>query len=141
MVGDATQIHHDDLVGSFSLSIGLRVESGGEVELHACQEEQLTPEIVGEDRIVIRDDGVGNAMQPNHDVEECLRHSCHRIRMTERGEVCGLQEPVDDGEQDRLAVDTREPLDEVHANARLDHRGQLRGRRRPVSCRCYVLFL
>jgi hypothetical protein len=66
------------------------VEGRGEVELHACQGEQLTPEIAGEDQIMIKDDGVGDAMQLDQDVEECSRHSRRHIRMAEQDEVRNL---------------------------------------------------
>jgi hypothetical protein len=35
-----------------------------------------------------------------------------------------LREPINDNEQDSLAIDAREPLDEVHGHVRPNGRGQ-----------------
>jgi hypothetical protein len=117
------QVHADDLVGGLCLPIRLQVEGGGEVELHACQGEQFTSEVIGEDRIAIGDDGAEVAMEPHNDVEECPRHCRRQIRMAGPDEVCALREAIDDGEQDRLAVDAWKPLDKIHAYVCPNRRG------------------
>jgi hypothetical protein len=52
--------------------------------------------------------------------EECLRHGLGSVRVAKRDEVGVLAEAVDDGEDDRLAVDPWQCLDEVQPNVGLD---------------------
>jgi hypothetical protein len=69
----APQVHSDDLVGRFRLSIQLWVKCRGQVELDTRQHEQLLLAMVGEHQIVIANDRAWYAMQADNVVEERSR--------------------------------------------------------------------
>jgi hypothetical protein len=53
-------------------------------------------------------------MEPDDLDEEGTSHCCHRVGVAEGYEVCRFGKAVHHGENDRLAVDLVEALDEVH---------------------------
>jgi hypothetical protein len=64
-------------------------------------------------------------MESYNSVKEDTRHQCRGIRVSQRQEMGGLREPVDNREYDGFAVDAREPLNEVHDHVGPNDRRQL----------------
>lgn len=56
--------------------------------------------------------------RPDHTVEEGTRDGCGGVRVAKRNEVRVFGEAVDHSEDDKLAADFPEALDEVHRNIR-----------------------
>jgi hypothetical protein len=90
-----------------------------------ARENNSRAEAASEDGIAIGDNGAGDAMEPNHCIEEHPSHRRCRVRMAEWYEVRSLGQAVNHSEQHRLVVDARETLDEVHAQISPNHRGTL----------------
>lgn len=55
-------------------------------------------------------------MEAHYVDEERAGNRCCRVWVPERDEVRVIGESVNDGEDDALAMDFRQPLDEVHGN-------------------------
>ena len=122
------KVHAQDAVGHLGLPIGLRVKCRAEAKLDAREVEQLRPECAGEDGVPIADDGTWNAVEAHNLVEEGTRHRGRRVGVAEGDEVRIFGEPVDDGEDDRLAADARESFHEVECDIlpyRCGHRKRL----------------
>lgn len=60
IAGEATEVHGNDFVDSLRLPIGMRVECRAQVELDAGEVEELPPEVVGEDGVVVVEMEHGN---------------------------------------------------------------------------------
>ena len=96
------------------------MERSGHVQLRPHEAHELAPKDGGEDRIVVGDDGLRWTMK-THDVgEERLCHRLDGVRVAEGDEVEVLAEAVDDGEDDRFAVDAGQCFNEVEADIRQD---------------------
>ena len=57
-------------------------------------------------------------MKPDDAVEEGAGYRRRGVGVAERNEVCVLSEAADDGENDRLAADLRQPFNEIHGDIR-----------------------
>jgi hypothetical protein len=89
------------------------VEHRRHVEPDAGDREELCPELAGENQVT--DDAVaGDVVEANDGVEEGTGDHHPDVRVRQQNDVGHLREPVDHGEDHQLAVDTRQPLDEVH---------------------------
>jgi hypothetical protein len=110
----AAQIHDDDLVDGLQLTARLLVKCRRHVELDADRGEELCLETVGENQIPVADDAAGDAVEANDGVEESVGDHRRGVQVYQWDEVSHLGEPVDHGEDHRVAVDTRQTLDEVH---------------------------
>ncbi|XP_021309766.1 uncharacterized protein LOC8080735 isoform X3 [Sorghum bicolor] len=127
------KVHYNDLVSGLRLPVGLWVERRRHLQLCAAQTQQLPLEVGGEHRVTVGDDGLRDAVQP-HDVgEESLGHCLGRVWVRQGQEVGVLAEAVDDRQDDGLALDTRQRLDEVHGDVRpntlRNRKGQQQARR------------
>jgi hypothetical protein len=89
------------------------MESGACAELGAGEPEQFLPQCAGEHRVVIADDGLRHAMEPDDGVEKCLGDQRHGVWVAEGGEVGIFQKSVHHRQDDRLVADLGETLDEV----------------------------
>jgi hypothetical protein len=69
--------------------------------------------------------GAVHAVEVHYHVEEGLCDSRGGVRVSDQDEVCILAEAVDDGDDHWLAIDTREPFNEVHCHVGPDRRGNL----------------
>jgi hypothetical protein len=63
---------------------------------------------------VVADDGARDAVEPDALGEEGMSHYCRCVGVAEGYEVCRFGKAVHHGENDRLAIDLVEALDEVH---------------------------
>jgi hypothetical protein len=63
---------------------------------------------------VVADDGARDAVEPDDLGEEGMSHYCRCVGVAEGYEVCRFGKAVHHGENDRLAIDLVEALDEVH---------------------------
>lgn len=71
---ETPKIHDDDLVHHLGLTIGLRMEHQGELQLYTCQAKQLAPKHAGEHRVAITHHISWYAVQLDDAVEETPRH-------------------------------------------------------------------
>jgi hypothetical protein len=62
ITSEAVEVRRDHLVRCFLLAVGMGMKCRREVELDAGEGEQLLPELAGEDRISVADDGAQQAM-------------------------------------------------------------------------------
>jgi hypothetical protein len=119
---EAPEVHGNDLICSLRLPVRFWVECRREIELHADQVKELLLKIAGEDRVTITHDGAQDPVEPHDLVEERLGDCCGSVRVRQGDEVYRFGELVHHGEDDRLPIDTREPLDEVHGDVGPDYR-------------------
>jgi hypothetical protein len=90
------------------------VERRGEVKLDTGECKQLPSKFTCEDRIPIADNGAWKSVEADNVGEERPGHRGRRIGMAQRNEMGELGESVDHCQNDRLAVDLREALHEIH---------------------------
>lgn len=74
IVGKTAKVHCDGLVDGFRLPIGLWMKRRAHTKLDACLVKQVTPDVAGEDRIAVADDGVPEAVETDDVVEEGMRN-------------------------------------------------------------------
>jgi hypothetical protein len=118
IISDAVEVHRDHFVGCFRLAVRLRVERRGEVQLDADEEEQLMLESAGEEW-----NRAQEAVWADDVCEEGTRHQGRHIWMDHRYKMGELGEPVDYCQNDKLVVDPREALNDVHGYIS-PHRGR-----------------
>ena len=112
----APQVHHDDAVSDLGLAVCLWVESRTTQELYTSKLEQFLPKAAGEDRVTIAHNRTRKAMKPDDVLEESSSHRLCGVGVTQGDEMSHLGEAVNDGQDDRLATDPREPFHEVHGD-------------------------
>jgi hypothetical protein len=94
------------------------VESRRHLQLGAAQAHQLAPEVGGEHRVAIRHDGLWHTVEA-HDVdEEGVSQTLGGVRVRKGNEVAVFAEVVHHHQDDRLAPNARQRLDEDHGNVR-----------------------
>ena len=118
ITGEAAKVHGNRLVNSLRLSIGLRMEGCTHLQPHIGLSKEVKPHMAGKNGVAITDNGVRKTMKVHDVVEEGTSNRRSRVRVPQWNEVGVLGEPVDDGEDDTLAMDLRKGLDEVHRNVR-----------------------
>jgi hypothetical protein len=116
IAGETAEQHGDHFVHHLQLPIRLWVKYRGELQLHAHESEEFVPKLASEHRVPIQEDGTGDVVQADDVVEEGLHDGGGGVRMLQGYEVAVLGEPVDDRQDDRLAVDAGESHHEVHGN-------------------------
>jgi len=94
-------------VGRLGLPVRLGMERGGHVQLRAQQAHQFTPERGGEDRVVVRHQGLRDAVKANNVGEERLGDRLGGVRVCEWNEVAVFAEAINHGQDDRLPANTR----------------------------------
>jgi hypothetical protein len=99
------------------------VEHRGEVQLDADDGKQLLLEFTCEDRVSIADNGAWKPVEADDVREESPGHRSHHIRMAQWNKMGELGESVDRCQDDRLVVDPREALHEIHGYVS-PHRGR-----------------
>lgn len=75
-------------------------------------------DVASEHRIAITGNQVGEAMEPDDGIKKTLSNHSHHVRVALHDEVGVLQEPVDVGQNDTLAMNTQKTLDEDLRNER-----------------------
>jgi hypothetical protein len=111
----------------------LWVKRCAETESDPSEFEELGPECASEYWVTIADYGTGKPMEADNGVEECLSDRDGSVWVAKGNEVCILGEPVDDGEDDRFATNTRKPLNEIHGDVCPNCTGNFQGLQQ--SCR------
>jgi hypothetical protein len=122
--GEAMEVHCDYLVRSLRLPTRLEVERRGQVQLDIGEPEQLTPEAVGEDRVLITQDGARNPVEPHNAVEEHSSNDGGCVGVHQGDEMRVFGEAIHHGEDDGFPVHARQPLHEIHGNVRPHRRWQ-----------------
>jgi hypothetical protein len=117
VTGQAPQIHGYNLVRGLGLTIRLWVEREHELQLDTGHGEQLLPKAVGEDWILVTDNGAHDVVEFDNGVEEDLGHCRHRIRMPQWQKVSRLGKSVHHRKDDRLPLDLGQSFNEVDCNA------------------------
>jgi len=113
VAGEAAQVHDDDPVGGLGSAVRLQMKGGRHVELRPHEQHELLPERRGEHRIVVRDDGVRGTMESNDVDEEAVRDGLGGGGVRQGDEVAVFAEAIHDGEDDHLALNLGQCLDEV----------------------------
>jgi hypothetical protein len=72
--------------------------------------------MAGEDRVAIAHNGARKAMEPDDVVKERPSHGLRGVGVTQGQEVSHLGEPIDDGQDDRLATNPRKAFHEIHGD-------------------------
>jgi hypothetical protein len=80
-------------------------------------------------------------VEPDDLGEEGTSHCCRRVGVAEGYEVCCFGKAVHHGENDRLAVDPGEALDEVHGYVGLDCRRNVEGLQQTDGLEMFSLVL
>lgn len=109
-----TEVHLHALVDALALAVSLGVVRGGVEQLSACSSEQFSPEVAGEDLVVIGDDGGGNAVQLDNVVPERSSHLLSLKRVSQRDEVGELGEAIDNNHDGVESLGNGQSLYEVH---------------------------
>ena len=119
----ASQIHSDSLVDGLGLPVRLWVERRAHQELDSGAAEQITPDVTCEHGVTVADYGLRDAVKPHDVLEEGSGHGRSCIGVAKRNEMCILRETVDHREQDTLAMDLGQRLNEVEGDVSPDARG------------------
>jgi hypothetical protein len=96
------------------LAISLWPERRTETKLDASEVEQLRPQVAGEDRIPITDNGARKTVKAHNVVKECLCHSESGIWVTQWYEMSHLRETIHHSEDDTLPAHPGKSFDKIH---------------------------
>jgi hypothetical protein len=82
--------------------------------LNAGQLEEIAPHVSSEHRIAVTDNRRRKSMEANNTFEESLSNGEGRVWMAQRNEMRILGEAIHDRQDDALAINPWEALNEIH---------------------------
>ena len=106
------------LVGSFCLSVRLRMISRREADRGPNSPTKVLPHLRGELRTTVRYNVLGDTVQTDNVESKQIGHLCCRREFRERNVVDRLGEPVHYSQDGVATFGRRESRDEVHGNVR-----------------------
>jgi hypothetical protein len=116
------------------------VEGSAHTQLYIREAKHLRPKCVGEDKVMIADDGARDTIQFDDVVEEDLGDGDNGVRVAQWDEVDILREAIHHRKDHRFPADTWETLHKVHGDVGPHRARQLEGVSNPIGWRCLDLL-